>query len=389
MKIVGVFANLTLNTRDGVDLHTRQYVDASARLGVEWALILFSDSDQGTPEKTLPGPFTLVRSSKSFPVLALKTARDVMVWLVSGRKIGFLAQIAAEVERTRPDLIFIDGLPLAPLVFAFPRYRAVLTCVDAMSLRQARFMKLASGVAARLNYAIRAASCYVLEKLCLHKFAIVHVVSEVDAAYLRELSPRAHVRAIPVMSPVEPRELLPHKRRDKFVVWGDVAVPHVRAGIVKFFKEVPPLLGKDSPSFLLVGRRQPDAELQQILDASPMTEYSRWVPDLDDLLANATAVIMPDESGTGIKNRALHAMALGSPVIGTPAALEGTDVEDGKHALVCTSSAEFVSAIQRVLLDPRLVASMEQEAVCFVAKHYSKSVVSEQWLDLLREAAAH
>src|SRR6185437_16483160 len=120
-------------------------------------------------------------SSKSFSFLALKSAWETAIWLLARKKTGILRRIDSEIRHSAPDLLFFDGLPLAPLRLALRNPPAILTCVDAMSLRHYRFFTKAGTIRAKIKHAVRAISCEVLERTLLSRFFIVHVVSEVDA----------------------------------------------------------------------------------------------------------------------------------------------------------------------------------------------------------------
>ena len=388
MKVVGIFANLTLNSRDSVDFHTRQYVDALARRGVEWSLLLFSKSEAKEVDRPLPGRLTMVRSSKNFAILAMKAARDAAFWLLTGQKIGLLRRLAEEVDRVQPDIIFIDGLPLAPLIVAFRGRPSVLTCVDAMSLRHYRFLKRARSIVAWLDSAVRAISCEMLERCFLSRFSVVHVVSSTDAEYLQHICLTARIRQAPIIAPIATRPPLPEseKHRRQMVIWGDVGVGQIRTGIANFLARVRPLLGADAPDLVVLGRRKPDQELKRLLDKWPGVTFSAWATDLNALLAQSGAVILPDDSGTGIKNRTVHAMALGVVVIGSPAALEGVPVEDGVNALVCRNEKEFAATIVRAGVASASVLDLERNAVRLVEDYFSEEVVSQKWLTILREA---
>lgn len=388
MKIVGIFANLTLDTKDSLDLHTRQYVDGVANQGIEWSIILFSKSGCKVVGKPLPGRLTVVHSSMSFVVRTLQSTRDTAIWLLSGWKVGLLRRMSAEVERMDPDLLLFDGLPLAPLVMAFSGRPAVLACADAQSHRQYRLLARARDPWSFIDHAVRAISCEALERLFLGRFAAVHVVSEVDAAYLRKLCPKANVQVIPILTPVAAQATVPasQKNRRQHVIWGDVGIPYIRDGLIKLLNDVLPLLGANAPQFIVLGRRAPDPALKRMLDKHSNVTFREWVPDVDILLARSGAVLLVDDDGSGLKNRAIYAMALGTVVIGSPRALEGMPVEDGKNVFICASTAAFVAAIMKVQTGSHEITKMEEAAIRFVEERYSDQVISKQWMALFRDS---
>ena len=63
---------------------------------------------------------------------------------------------------------------------------------------------------------------------------------------------------------------------------------------------------------------------------------------------------MPLRIASGVRIKVLEAWARGVPVVGTPAALSGLEVEDGQEALVARDSLEFARALARLHGEPGL-----------------------------------
>ncbi|HEV7507111.1 MAG TPA: glycosyltransferase [Thermoanaerobaculia bacterium] len=70
---------------------------------------------------------------------------------------------------------------------------------------------------------------------------------------------------------------------------------------------------------------------------------------------------VPLRIASGVRIKILEAWARGVPVVGTPAALAGLEVEDGREALVAREPREFATAIRRLREDPALAASLIAE----------------------------
>jgi len=58
---------------------------------------------------------------------------------------------------------------------------------------------------------------------------------------------------------------------------------------------------------------------------------------------------------SGVRMKILEAWAHGVPVVGTPAAVAGLEVEDGREALVAADPAAFAEAVARLHREPDLV----------------------------------
>ena len=75
------------------------------------------------------------------------------------------------------------------------------------------------------------------------------------------------------------------------------------------------------------------------------------MPDLRPWLWGAGVYACPMESGTGIKNKLLEAMAAGAPAVATPLACQGLAVRDGEQLRMADSDEAFAAALVAVLRD--------------------------------------
>jgi hypothetical protein len=72
---------------------------------------------------------------------------------------------------------------------------------------------------------------------------------------------------------------------------------------------------------------------------------------------------VPLRIASGVRIKILEAWARGVPVVATPAALAGLEVEDGREALVAREPREFAAAIRRLHAEPGLAAALIQEGL--------------------------
>jgi len=66
-------------------------------------------------------------------------------------------------------------------------------------------------------------------------------------------------------------------------------------------------------------------------------------------VAHATACVCPLRIARGIQNKVLEGMAMGRPVIASPAAFEGVRAAPGRDLLVADDVEGFLAAISSVL----------------------------------------
>ena len=109
-----------------------------------------------------------------------------------------------------------------------------------------------------------------------------------------------------------------------------------------------------------------------------VVRFEGYVADLASRLAASACFVAPIVSGTGIKTKVLEAMAAGVPVLATPEAVSGLDVEHGRHCLVCPRGADFPAAM-RALADPALGVHLGDNARRYVQDNFSADVLRRRW----------
>lgn len=126
--------------------------------------------------------------------------------------------------------------------------------------------------------------------------------------------------------------------------------PNVEA-VTWFATEVMPRLrkraGKYSPTFHIVGAKpaRSVSELAQM----PGVYVTGAVPDVRPYLAHADVAVAPLMIARGIQNKVLEAMALGRPVVASPAAFEGVRARPGLDVLVADGAVDTARAVDEIL----------------------------------------
>jgi polysaccharide biosynthesis protein PslH len=124
--------------------------------------------------------------------------------------------------------------------------------------------------------------------------------------------------------------------------------PNIDA-VIWFAREVFASVRRKHPraEFWVVGAN-PSAAVRR-LSAQPGVNVTGRVPDIRPYLSNAVCAVAPLLIARGVQNKVLEAMAMGKPVIASPAALEGLSAVPGRDALMARDAGEFISLVSEVL----------------------------------------
>ena len=116
-----------------------------------------------------------------------------------------------------------------------------------------------------------------------------------------------------------------------------------------FALEAMPILRARYPelNFYIVGARP--APAVQELARQPGIRVTGTVPDVRPYIAHARAAVAPLRIARGIQNKVLEAMAMATPVVVSPQALEGIHAEPGRELIVAEDGAGFADAIAQLL----------------------------------------
>jgi sugar transferase (PEP-CTERM/EpsH1 system associated) len=99
--------------------------------------------------------------------------------------------------------------------------------------------------------------------------------------------------------------------------------------------------------FYIVGARP--AQAVRDLASLPGVTVTGTVPDVRPYIFHAQAAVAPLRIARGIQNKVLEAMAMATPVVVSPQALEGIDAEPGLDLVLADGAEAFVDAVSGML----------------------------------------
>lgn len=124
--------------------------------------------------------------------------------------------------------------------------------------------------------------------------------------------------------------------------------PNIQA-VIWFAREVLPLVRQHAAKaeFWIVGR-DPSKSVRRLSKLQGV-RITGTVEDVRPYIANATVVVAPLQTGCGVQNKVLEAMAMAKIVVASPLACEGIKVSARKDIIVAATPSDFTAAIMSVL----------------------------------------
>lgn len=167
------------------------------------------------------------------------------------------------------------------------------------------------------------------ERRLLRRSAESWMVSQADMDGAARLAPGARLRLVPNVVDVAAIEpLAPRAGERELVFVADLSYEPNRDAVRFLLDEALPALWQRAPdvSLTIAGRGGEGLE-----STDPRAVLTGFVPDLRGLYAQAGCVLVPLRHGGGSPLKFVEAMAYGLPVVATPKAAAGLEVESGVH----------------------------------------------------------
>jgi len=145
----------------------------------------------------------------------------------------------------------------------------------------------------------------------------------------------------------------------------------------------------------LVRQRIPQAELRLAgrhfpsnwsVQESMGIEILGEVKNAWELMTGSGIMIIPLLSGSGMRIKAIEAMAAGRPIVSTPIGIEGLAGEDGNHFHVASTPEAFAKHIIQLLENPDEAQAMGSRGRAWANTHFRNKPLIESMLNELQVA---
>ena len=291
--------------------------------------------------------------------------------------------IEKEIENF--DLIFVHLIRMAEYVKGFKMIPKILDLTDAISLNYQRSIKYQKG----LKYLI---SRIEKDRVLKYEIEIIKdfnrnfLVSETDKNYLNGYAETEDVEIIPNGVDLEYFSYNENNFDAKCIVFMGNMRTYPNNDTVKYFCD---------SIFPIVLRRYPDVKFY-IVGANPTREVfalgkrknvivTGEVDDIRPYIRRAVVSVCPLRVGSGILNKILESMALGTPVVTSTIGLEGIDAIPNEEILVSDNKYEFAEKIISLMENPDLRNRIALNGRKLIEEKYSDKIVMNKVKKVLRQ----
>lgn len=313
------------------------------------------------PVRVVPVPWqwsALYQQMTSADVVAARAASDHLSyavddpWFVSALDpTAMNGEVRAAVARHRPDVVLLEGTPLAQFMPCLPPgVPCLLDCFDVHS-HMARRALATARPDERRALSREAARVLAFERRAVREAHACLVVSADDATAARAMLGAMRVHLVP--NGVDTTHFAPANSAPEpgaILFTGRMNYEPNAEAVLHCAEQVLPLVRREVPHARLhvVGAAPPPAVAALRSDA---VVVHGQVDDMRPYHARAEVVVVPVRRGGGTRLKVLEAAASGKAIVSTPLGVEGLPFVAGHDVLVADAPEDFAAAVVALLRD--------------------------------------
>ena len=295
-------------------------------------------------------------------------------------------RILIEVLRERVfDLVIFESLFTAPYLRTVRNYCDGIVLLRAHNVEHRIWQHLAKEtkpLTKRIYLSWLADKLKEYEINAMHDFDCIAAISEDDKKNFQEMGCSVPIQVVPFG--LDASELPPAQHGP---------VSHVfHLGAMDWRPNIQGLEWFTNQIWPLVVERVPKARLH--LAGRNFHEHSPWqeIPNVDvkgevddawDMMTSDGIMIIPLLSGSGMRIKAIEAMAGGRPIVSTSIGVEGIQGTNGKHYHIADTPDAFASRIIELLSNPKEAEAMGERSRAFVMDQFeNQSLVTKMMREL-------
>ncbi len=159
----------------------------------------------------------------------------------------------------------------------------------------------------------------------------------------------------------------------RIAFYGNLSTEFNQQGALHFLRDLLPAVRSRLPEAeaLIIGA-SPPAQIRRAAEASGAT-VTGYVEDVRPWIRAAGVVALSIQAGSGQRGRVVEALALGVPVVGYPAALDGLDLFEGEGIQTARDAEDFVERLARLVQDPGTASALGAAGRARVEERYSNA----------------
>lgn len=223
------------------------------------------------------------------------------------------------------------------------------------------------------------------EEHAWRRFDALVAINRDEERYVRQRVPGAQVIHAPMGTDLSvwPYSWNPASP-PRLAYYGSLASPHNQADALRCARRIMPLVWERAPDAELwvVGANPPE-RIRQLAARDRRIHVTGFVEKVQPLLATMTLVLCPWSGTYGFRSRIVEVMALGVPVLASPDAVAGMELDDGEGLALVSSDRAFAETALALMADAGEARDQSMRARRQVERRFSLADTYERMIEEL------
>ncbi|MEZ4390745.1 MAG: TIGR03087 family PEP-CTERM/XrtA system glycosyltransferase [Polyangiales bacterium] len=294
------------------------------------------------------------------------------------------------VRDLRPDVIFAESSSMAPYALAHAGVPLLMDFVDADSAKWRAYAEAARPPMS-LIYAREARTLARFEREVALRARVSVITAARERALMNEIAPGCDVRVLANGVDTDyfaARSEAPTDASMVFFGAMDYAA-NVEAAVSLVREVLPKVRARHPEARVVIAGARPSAEVRRLAEDSSVI-VTGYVSDMRPVVQGCALGVFPLRVARGVQNKVLEAMAMGVPVVTSPAVAEGVTATPGDEisvAPVDDAGASTAAAVCALLEDRAQARAMAARARLRVERDYGWAPRAAELHELLAEVA--
>lgn len=351
-------------------------------------VILIYNGELSLEEKKFYGNY--IEAYKQYRISVFERMWGVIEALCKGRPVQtgmyFSRRLAKKLKISfadKADIIIYELIRMMPYSDYFSETKInIFDMAESIGFNYKNSLKKTNSFFLKLYYAFEYKSLLKYEKACIEKCNAAFLFNREEWNYWKKYG---NVQYVP--HGVKKELFFYNEKFDvscEFVAFiGKMDYqPNVDA-VIWYAENIHAKLHK-APEFIIIGA-YPTKKVRSLQKKYRGIKVLGYIEQPYKVLNSALAVVAPMQTGGGIQNKVLEAMALGKAVLlSSKAAAPIYGAEDRREFIVCNTLKEFEKGYAVLRKNEQLVARIERNAREFVKKTYTWEIYGMVYENVLR-----
>jgi glycosyltransferase involved in cell wall biosynthesis len=391
VKVLIIGSRIPFPLHDGGAIATFNLLKGLTDIGIETTYISLNTLKHFADQQTIQNEFGFLESiipyqidTKIRPLKALANLFGNASYNIERfYDPGFEALLIQHLQQNTYDIVHFEGLFATPYIDAIKRQTNVPTLLRQHNIEYQIWERLAKNEKQPIKkwyLKLLAKRMKRYELMAIQKFDRLVCIAETDEMVLQQFTNHNKIETIPGGFIIKEADLkIQTPTANAIYHIGSMEWLPNQQAMEWFHNFVWPKVIQQLPlaQFFMAGKNMPEAYQSW---ATANFKVMGEVEDAHAFAADKAILIVPLQSGSGIRMKTIEAMLMGKAVVTTSIGAQGLPIKNHEHCVIADAAEDFAKAIIDLLNNPEKINELGKAAQDLMLNFYDNKKVSALWL---------